>query len=231
MDMQGANGPDFGARGSRRYIRTAVEASLRRLGTDWIDLYQTAPAGPGDADRGDPVGAGRSRPRGQGPLPRALQLRRLAARRRRLDRHHRRVHAVRLRAERVLAAARGTSSGSCCRPRGRTASGCCPYFPLYNGLLTGKYTRDHAPGGARLTEREAAPAGVRAVGRARRAAGPRRRTRHHHAATGVRLAARAAAGVVGDRRAPPASPRSRRTRRPPTPGRRPPTIWPRWTRC
>ncbi len=40
MDMQGANGPDWGARGSRRYIRRAVEASLRRLDTDWIDLYQ-----------------------------------------------------------------------------------------------------------------------------------------------------------------------------------------------
>ena len=40
MDMQGANGPDWGVRGSRRYIRLAVEASLRRLGTDWIDLYQ-----------------------------------------------------------------------------------------------------------------------------------------------------------------------------------------------
>ena len=39
-DMQGANGPDWGARGSRRYIRLAVESSLRRLGTDWIDLYQ-----------------------------------------------------------------------------------------------------------------------------------------------------------------------------------------------
>jgi aryl-alcohol dehydrogenase-like predicted oxidoreductase len=39
-DMQGANGPDWGVRGSRRYIRIAVEASLRRLGTDWIDLYQ-----------------------------------------------------------------------------------------------------------------------------------------------------------------------------------------------
>jgi aryl-alcohol dehydrogenase-like predicted oxidoreductase len=40
MDMGGANGPDWGARGSRRYIRTAVEASLRRLQTDWLDLYQ-----------------------------------------------------------------------------------------------------------------------------------------------------------------------------------------------
>jgi aryl-alcohol dehydrogenase-like predicted oxidoreductase len=39
-DMRGANGPDWGARGSRRYIRIAVDNSLRRLGTDWIDLYQ-----------------------------------------------------------------------------------------------------------------------------------------------------------------------------------------------
>lgn len=33
-------GPDWGARGSRRYIRQSVERSLRRLRTDWIDLYQ-----------------------------------------------------------------------------------------------------------------------------------------------------------------------------------------------
>ena len=39
-DMKGSNGPDWGVRGSRRYIRLAVEASLRRLQTDWIDLYQ-----------------------------------------------------------------------------------------------------------------------------------------------------------------------------------------------
>ena len=40
MDMEGLNGNDFGARGSRRYIVRAVEASLRRLDTDYIDLYQ-----------------------------------------------------------------------------------------------------------------------------------------------------------------------------------------------
>ena len=40
MDMQGANGEDHGARGSRRYIRRAVEASLQRLQTDHVDLYQ-----------------------------------------------------------------------------------------------------------------------------------------------------------------------------------------------
>jgi aryl-alcohol dehydrogenase-like predicted oxidoreductase len=40
MDMRGANGDDFGARGARRYIRRAVDASLTRLRTDHIDLYQ-----------------------------------------------------------------------------------------------------------------------------------------------------------------------------------------------
>lgn len=34
------NGEDWGARGARRYVRRAVESSLRRLRTDWIDLYQ-----------------------------------------------------------------------------------------------------------------------------------------------------------------------------------------------
>jgi aryl-alcohol dehydrogenase-like predicted oxidoreductase len=40
MDMEGRNGPSWEARSSRRYVRRAVEASLRRLGTDHIDLYQ-----------------------------------------------------------------------------------------------------------------------------------------------------------------------------------------------
>jgi aryl-alcohol dehydrogenase-like predicted oxidoreductase len=35
-----SNGEDWGARGSRRYVRRAVESSLRRLRSDWIDLYQ-----------------------------------------------------------------------------------------------------------------------------------------------------------------------------------------------
>ncbi|MFD0583264.1 aldo/keto reductase [Dactylosporangium darangshiense] len=40
MDTRGAYGPDWGARGGRRYIVRAAEASLSRLGTDYIDLYQ-----------------------------------------------------------------------------------------------------------------------------------------------------------------------------------------------
>src|SRR3954470_14409973 len=35
-----SNGEDWDARASRRYVRRAVESSLRRLRSDWIDLYQ-----------------------------------------------------------------------------------------------------------------------------------------------------------------------------------------------
>jgi aryl-alcohol dehydrogenase-like predicted oxidoreductase len=42
-----SNGADRGIRASRRYIRRAVEGSLRRLRTDWIDLYQLHRPDPG----------------------------------------------------------------------------------------------------------------------------------------------------------------------------------------
>ena len=38
--MAGRNGEDWDARGARRYVMRAVEASLRRLDVDHIDLYQ-----------------------------------------------------------------------------------------------------------------------------------------------------------------------------------------------
>ena len=56
---------------SRRWIIRAVEDSLRRLGTDWIDLYQVHRLDPQHGHRGDAVGAQRPRAPGQGPLHRS----------------------------------------------------------------------------------------------------------------------------------------------------------------
>ena len=95
------NGADWGARGSRRYIHRAVEASLRRLRTDWIDLYQLHRPDPLTPIEETLVGARRPRPRGQGPVPRPLELPRLAGRRRGVDARTARPRAVRQRAERV----------------------------------------------------------------------------------------------------------------------------------
>src|SRR3954452_18187601 len=39
-DRGAARGPDWGARASRPDVPGGVQASLRRLGTDYIDLYQ-----------------------------------------------------------------------------------------------------------------------------------------------------------------------------------------------
>ena len=67
---------------SRQHIVAAVEASLRRLRTDWIDLYQSHAFDARDADRRDAARLRRSRARGQGPLRGLLELPGVAARRR-----------------------------------------------------------------------------------------------------------------------------------------------------
>ena len=71
-------GEDPNQRGmSRRYIVQAVEASLRRLQTDWIDLYQIHHLPPtGDLDEAlgalsDLIHAGKVRCIGTLELPRA----------------------------------------------------------------------------------------------------------------------------------------------------------------
>ena len=119
------NGEDWGARGSRRYITRAVESSLRRLRTDWIDLYQLhrpdeqTPIEETLSALDDLVHAG------QGALPRLVQLHRVAGRRRRVDLAHARTRTVRLARRTSTAGSSATSRTISCRRSSSTASGCC----------------------------------------------------------------------------------------------------------
>lgn len=152
MDMQGVNGDDGGRRGSAAYVRTAVEASLRRLGADHIDLYQLHtpdPATPIEETltaMSELVTEGKVRAIGCSNLQ-AWQL----------------VDAA------WTAATTGLEGFVTAQNEyslyNRTAEvelvpaclelnvGILPYFPLAYGLLTGKYRRgEQAPEGTRLAE-------------------------------------------------------------------------------
>ena len=150
IDMGGANGRDFGARGGRHYLVRAVEASLRRLGTDYIDLYQMHepdPATPIDetlAALDDLVRSGKVRYLGHSNFA-GWQVADAAwvARTARLTPFvsaQNEYSLLKRDAEADLVPA--------CRQFGL---GLLPYFPLANGLLTGKYSPgEAAPAGSRL---------------------------------------------------------------------------------
>ena len=150
MDMGGVAGEDGGARGSRRYIVRAVEDSLRRLGTDWIDLYQfhtPDPATPIEETLralDDLVRAGKVRYVGHSNragwqiaqaeyVARELGVERFVS-----AQNHYNLLDRRAELEVVPAAA-------------EFGLGVLPYFPLANGLLTGKYSQGDAPEGSRLS--------------------------------------------------------------------------------
>jgi aryl-alcohol dehydrogenase-like predicted oxidoreductase len=156
MDMGGANGPDWGARGSRRYIRRAVEGSLDRLQTDWIDLYQYhAPDGVTPMEEtlaalDELVREGKVRYVGSSNFA-GWQVAdtEAIARRHGWSRYISAQNSYSLLdrlAERELVPA-------CVHYR----VGLLPYFPLANGILTGKYRRGETPPeGTRLAARGSA---------------------------------------------------------------------------
>lgn len=156
MDMNGVNGDDGGRRGTKAYVRTAVEASLRRLGTDYIDLYQLHAPDPST------------------PLEETLTaLTELVT-----EGKVRAIGASNLQAWEMVDASwisrsHGLSSFVTAQNEyslyNRTAEveltpaclslgvGILPYFPLAYGLLTGKYRRgEAAPEGTRLAKSEQA---------------------------------------------------------------------------
>lgn len=156
MDMHGANGPDFGARGSRRYIRRAVEASLRRLKTDYIDLYQyhrpdgVTPIEETLAALDELVREGKIRYIGSSnfagwQVVEADYVARAAggARFVSAQNHYNLLHRD---PEDELVPA--------CQAYG---VGILPFFPLENGLLTGKFRREEVPAaGTRIGDAKSA---------------------------------------------------------------------------
>ncbi len=151
LDMEGQNGNDFGARGSRRYIVRAVEASLRRLETDYIDLYQLHtpdPKTPIDETLSaldDLVRSGKVRYLGNSNFAgwqiadadwtaRAGNLTPFISAQNQYSLLHREVE---------------TEVVPACEQFGL---GLLPFFPLDSGLLSGKYSRDQKPAaGTRLS--------------------------------------------------------------------------------
>ena len=143
------DGTKIGA--SRRYIMSAVEDSLRRLKTDWIDLYQLHqpdPLTPLDETMqalDDLVTQGKIRYIGCSNLPswqvvesqwisKSMGLNRFVSCQDEYNILNRNIEAELIPAMQ------------------KYGCGLLPYFPLASGLLTGKYKRTEMPEGARLTD-------------------------------------------------------------------------------
>ena len=151
MDLDGLNGDDGGRRGSAAYVRTAIEASLKRLGTDHVDLYQLHTPDPNT------------------PIEETLGAMNELV----VEGKVRAIGSSNLQAWQVVdadwvAKTKGYTSFVTAQNEyslyNRTAEtelvpacvalgvGILPYFPLAYGLLTGKYRRgEQAPDGSRLS--------------------------------------------------------------------------------
>ena len=138
-------GDDPNMRGnSRRWIIAACEASLRRLGTDWIDLYQIHRPDP-DTDLDETLGAlddlvraGRCAPSARRRSPPISSSRRNGSRRAPL----RQAASPNSRRTRSSPAA---SSAACCPTCERYGIGVITWAPLNGGWLTGKYNDAASP--------------------------------------------------------------------------------------
>jgi aryl-alcohol dehydrogenase-like predicted oxidoreductase len=142
-----------GARGGRGYIMRAVEQSLRRLRTDYIDLYQLHtpdPATPIEetlAALGDLVAQGKVRYLGHSNFS-GWQLAEAASAARELR------SAVFISAQNHWSLLERGSEAEVVPAAVHYGLGVLPYFPLANGLLTGKVRRgQEPPEGTRLASR------------------------------------------------------------------------------
>lgn len=135
-----------GAKGSRAHVRRAVEDSLRRLRTDWIDLYQLHtpdPSTPIDETLdalADLVREGKVRYVGHSNFSgwQIAEAEAAAPGVRFVSAQNQYSLLARAAEREVLPAARHFGLGF------------FPFFPLHNGLLTGKFTRDGGPEDSRI---------------------------------------------------------------------------------
>lgn len=149
MDMAGENGPDWGVRGSRRYVRLAVESSLRRLQTDWIDLYQLHrpdPITPIDETLevlDDLIAEGKVRYIGHSNFS-GWQV---------ADAEYRAIlgsHPKFVSAQNEYSLLAREVEREVLPAVNEYGLGFLPFFPLFNGLFTGKYSRGTGPAESRL---------------------------------------------------------------------------------
>ena len=136
--------------GSRRYIMSAVEASLKRLKTDWIDLYQLHQPDPRTPIEetlralDDLVHQGKVRYVGCSNLPAWQVVDALWT-----SRHNGLASFISCQDEYSLVVRQHETS--LIPAMQANGLGVLPYFPLACGLLTGKYKRNAAPpAGTRL---------------------------------------------------------------------------------
>jgi aryl-alcohol dehydrogenase-like predicted oxidoreductase len=153
-------GQDMGdgteARGSRAYIHRAIAASLQRLRTDVIDLYQyhtpdnVTPFEETFGALDELVRAGKVRYVGHSNLD-ATQVEEVDA----ICREHGFARPVS--AQNQYSLLRREAEEELLPTCERLGIGVLPYFPLASGLLTGKYRRgEPRPEGTRLSDRESA---------------------------------------------------------------------------
>jgi aryl-alcohol dehydrogenase-like predicted oxidoreductase len=146
-------GPAAGAKGGRSYIMRAAEQSLRRLRTDYIDLYQLHtpdPATPIEETLtalGDLVSQGKVRYIGHSNFS-GWQLAEAASAARELG------TAAFISAQNQWSLLERGSEAEVVPAAVHYGLGVLPYFPLANGLLTGKVRRgQEPPEGSRLASR------------------------------------------------------------------------------
>ncbi|PWB96242.1 aldo/keto reductase [Salinibacterium hongtaonis] len=139
----------WGAKASRRYVRQAVEGSLRRLQTDWIDLYQLHTPDPFTPIEetldvlDDLITEGKVRYIGHSNLAGwQIAEAEFAAQ---IGGH---PHFVSAQNEYSLLA-RGVEN-EVLPAVNAFGLGFLPYFPLYNGLFTGKFSRAGGPSDSRI---------------------------------------------------------------------------------